>query len=285
MRKLEFPSFNVADIFPDLIFGIQKKKMIDNKNRAYKELFEECQERIYLFEQFYFSLASSGNLGILSEQLCGISQHVGDEEMKYLYNDRLRKAYKDSFYKWLKTNEGNNFHKCSYCEKGDVSELDHLLPRSKFPIFAVTPVNLIPSCHECNNNKSDNSKLNINPYFEDTTKYIWLKCQIVKQYGDYTVRYSLDFTDVVFNSDVKERIKNTYCFGNNSILSRYSIWGINKITDKLELWKSILLSYGKFRLLEMLEREIQSIKTCSDNSYELALYRGMIDYITKHDGL
>ena len=99
------------------------------------------------------------------------------------------------------------------------------------------------------------------------------------------MRYSLDFTDVVFNSDVKERIKNTYCFGNNSILSRYSIWGINKLTDKLELWKSILVSYGKFRLLEMLEREIQSIKTCSDNSYELALYRGMIDYITKHDGL
>ena len=100
MRKLELPSFNVVDIFPDLICGIQKKKKIGDTNRAYKELFEECQDRIYLFEQFYFSLASSGNLGVFSEQLCGISQHVGDEEMKYLYNDRLRKAYNDSFYKW-----------------------------------------------------------------------------------------------------------------------------------------------------------------------------------------
>jgi 5-methylcytosine-specific restriction endonuclease McrA len=62
---------------------------------------------------------------------------------------------------------------CPYCNRdyvnnrGDYSsvQLDHFFPRSKFPIFAVSLFNLIPSCYACNHIKSD-KMLSLSPYDE-----------------------------------------------------------------------------------------------------------------------
>lgn len=44
--------------------------------------------------------------------------------------------------------------KCPYCGFGEVSELDHHLPRSKYKLLAIYARNLIPCCHVCNHRKS-----------------------------------------------------------------------------------------------------------------------------------
>ena len=44
--------------------------------------------------------------------------------------------------------------KCPYCGFGEISELDHHLPRSKYNLFAIYARNLIPCCHVCNSKKS-----------------------------------------------------------------------------------------------------------------------------------
>ncbi|HEL1004604.1 TPA: hypothetical protein TVB72_001370 [Streptococcus equi subsp. zooepidemicus] len=279
MRKLMIPSFYVEDIFSDLITGIRKVKNIYGVKKEYRELFEECKDKIFLFEQFYMSLASTGDLDLLLPEACSVSEHIGYEEMKYLYEERLRKTFNDSLYLWLKTNEKHNFYKCSYCERGDVSELDHLLPQSQFPVFAVTPLNLIPSCHECNHNKLDDMAIVINPYFEDTTEDNWLVCKIDKIHDDYVAKYQLDFSKTGYSLKLQSKIINTYSMGRNSILDRYSIWGNNRLADKIALWKTVLSDYGIDRFAEMLEAEISSMKTCSINSYEISLYRGILDYV------
>jgi hypothetical protein len=64
---------------------------------------------------------------------------------------------------------------CPYCNqqytftitngKGIRPEFDHFLPKSKFPLLALSFYNLIPSCHNCNHVKSDeNFSLNNNLY-------------------------------------------------------------------------------------------------------------------------
>ena len=64
---------------------------------------------------------------------------------------------------------------CPYCNRNTIynlkystkrtSELDHFYPKSKYPFFAVSFYNLIPSCKVCNRLKSDNAdKKYINPY-------------------------------------------------------------------------------------------------------------------------
>lgn len=48
--------------------------------------------------------------------------------------------------------------RCSLCAQRDVSTLDHYLPESHHSLLVVVPVNLVPSCKDCNFNK-----LNVNP--------------------------------------------------------------------------------------------------------------------------
>ncbi|NBA12575.1 HNH endonuclease [Weissella confusa] len=44
---------------------------------------------------------------------------------------------------------------CSVCEQTIVSQLDHVLPRSIFPDLTLVPINLVPLCSICNENKLD----------------------------------------------------------------------------------------------------------------------------------
>lgn len=64
---------------------------------------------------------------------------------------------------------------CPYCNRNTIynitnktkrtSELDHFYPESKYPFFAISFYNLIPSCKVCNKIKLDNDdKEYINPY-------------------------------------------------------------------------------------------------------------------------
>ena len=48
-------------------------------------------------------------------------------------------------------------HKCAYCETkpyGGYLEVEHFLPKSLYPELTLKWDNLLPSCEECNNNKS-----------------------------------------------------------------------------------------------------------------------------------
>lgn len=42
---------------------------------------------------------------------------------------------------------------CQYCTINAVNSMDHVLPKSEFPEFSVNPLNLFPSCTECNGYK------------------------------------------------------------------------------------------------------------------------------------
>lgn len=42
---------------------------------------------------------------------------------------------------------------CPLCGTRSVNQLDHYLPKSEFPPFALLPLNLIPACRDCNTDK------------------------------------------------------------------------------------------------------------------------------------
>jgi hypothetical protein len=43
--------------------------------------------------------------------------------------------------------------RCPYCGFGEIKDLDHHLPRSKYRGLAIYSLNLVPCCHPCNNKK------------------------------------------------------------------------------------------------------------------------------------
>jgi 5-methylcytosine-specific restriction endonuclease McrA len=43
--------------------------------------------------------------------------------------------------------------KCALCGRADASTLDHYLPKQLFPEFSIFPLNVVPSCWDCNHKK------------------------------------------------------------------------------------------------------------------------------------
>ncbi|MBE2241054.1 MAG: hypothetical protein IAE81_24930 [Caldilineaceae bacterium] len=56
--------------------------------------------------------------------------------------------------------KNQNVQVCPYCDGSLGSpELDHFYPKAEFPQLACHPLNLIPSCHECNSRENKGSKI------------------------------------------------------------------------------------------------------------------------------
>ena len=75
----------------------------------------------------------------------------------------------------------NNF--CPLCGVNLVNTMDHFIPQKGYPLFAVHPLNLIPSCDTCNKGKSDNITDNgnrrfWNVYIDIPPKENYLKCDV-----------------------------------------------------------------------------------------------------------
>lgn len=64
--------------------------------------------------------------------------------------------------------------RCPYCGQQIVKTLDHYLPKTLYPTYAITPYNLVPSCDACNKIKMTESfdsyeQQTIHPYYDDFT--------------------------------------------------------------------------------------------------------------------
>ncbi|MCA0906265.1 HNH endonuclease [Ruegeria marisrubri] len=75
--------------------------------------------------------------------------------------------------------------RCPFCGHRVVSTLDHVLPKTLYPAFAVAPMNLVPCCSDCNKRKLDDDPATpidvyIHPYFDNVEDGIWLKAQTIE---------------------------------------------------------------------------------------------------------
>ncbi|MGW1188289.1 HNH endonuclease signature motif containing protein [Streptomyces sp. NPDC002559] len=80
---------------------------------------------------------------------------------------------------------------CPLCTIGTVSTIDHHLPKMKYPLLAVVPVNLVPACGDCNKIKGDHApateeEQTLHPYFPVQTlfEYPWLAARILPPTAD-----------------------------------------------------------------------------------------------------
>ena len=73
------------------------------------------------------------------------------------------------------------FGKCCYSEimlneESKYMEIDHFLPKSKYPNLVMDWENLLPSCKKCNTSKNDNSDVKIiNPFTDNPQDFLYFK--------------------------------------------------------------------------------------------------------------
>lgn len=200
---------------------------------------------------------------------------VSIEELLKVYQDKF--AHKDTpgrkYYNQIMLSPSHGI--CPICGVRPVSNLDHYLPKSQFPTLQVTPLNLVPTCRDCNFDKHAHSTLEaksipLNPYFDDISRDCWLGA---KPLSDQSVLYYADCPRS-WPQELQSRVRQHLEL--YELPRLYGIHAMQEVGDSICLWKEL---YHSVNIKIVLQHFIDVCKSAEENnlnSWKAALYRGLI---------
>jgi hypothetical protein len=120
---------------------------------------------------------------------------------------------------------------CPLCGQRPVSSLDHYLPKDRFPKLSVTPINLVPSCMDCNHIKksfvpANASEQLLHPYFDHDLTDHWLQASVTHNAGAATVNFYVA-PPAAWQQQKSTRLRNH--FNRMNLASLYSMYGTLEI--------------------------------------------------------
>ena len=149
---------------------------------------------------------------------------------------------------------------CPYCGGiGEVKELDHFLPKSKYPQFSLLTSNLVPSCKICN---QDLKKSRFAEVYED---------QIIHPYNDFNIFFEDKWIDVNFKPNHEKQME--------FFVSPPDFWSEANKQRAISHFEMFDLAerYSTFIAGEYLntKQSIENLKLIHDN-------QSIVDYILQH---
>ena len=268
MRRLDKPNFALVDIVEACLpstrpprDGVIRSGLSDLNNRESEYLQRGAEGGL-----FRISAPSENSLS------------EAEKEMPWLYENKFRDKNGPArdFYDRIISSAPNRL--CPMCACGHVSTIDHYLPKSAYKGLAVTPINLIPACHDCNDAKLDfyaekEEDQTLHPYFDSVDDAVWLYATVVRQKGP-VVRYSVNPPDTW--PDVKKaRVQMHF---EKFKLER--IYAANAM-DELSEMRSRLIKLADAAGAGAVQTELgdwaRSRGMAAMNSWRVALYRALAD--------
>ena len=174
MKTLPEPDFNVHEVLDSCTAGL--------RDRGLALRLVGVLPTLAAAEQDYLALGPGARLFEIatSDDVAG---SVSSAEMSTLYKGTLSRQGSRArrLYDRLKTAAPNDI--CPLCGQRVVKTLDHYLPKASYPTYALTPLNLVPACSDCNKSKldrqpADASDQTLHPYFDDVDGVSWLVAEI-----------------------------------------------------------------------------------------------------------
>jgi hypothetical protein len=176
MRSLAIPSHDARSTF-ELCADNVRDKDLAKRLRSVAGDIEAA-------EKHYKEQGAKASLFTIAEAKT-VAGRVDLKEMKTLYKGTLSRpgSVPRRIYDEIKSAPRNGI--CPLCDQRVVTTLDHYLAQSKHAALTVTPVNLVPSCWECNNTKLNMqptraSEQTLHPYFDMVDDRVWLTASVVE---------------------------------------------------------------------------------------------------------
>lgn len=173
MKQINKPTQTVVDILNILKSETNRKDAILDIDSIYIVLSER--------ESLYTEKVDNNSLFEIPREYY-ISARVNKAKMISYYEYRILEKLKGrAFYDEIILSAPNNI--CPYCTIKTVKTIDHFLPKSEYPSYSITPLNLVPSCRDCNTDKKISYPTNSNdqtfhPYFDKVDKECWIKAEL-----------------------------------------------------------------------------------------------------------
>lgn len=166
---------------------------------------------------------------------------------------------------------------CPICGVGKRKNLDHFLPKSKYPLLCVTPLNLIPTCRDCNMDKGASSSTDyydipFNPYFDETS-FLWLSCKIEFDVDGGCIPTFGNGIDKSSNPDLYRKCKAHIT--QNNLDETFQNAAINEIEDEKKYYKDLLNECGEDEVKKQIQSHRHSSEKNDINSWKSALYRAL----------
>ncbi len=164
--------------------------------------------------------------------------------------------------------------KCQYCGIGKPKTIDHYLPISLFPEYAVLAINLMPCCNDCNNKKDNYWKEDtyrgiINFYIDNIPDKQFLKGKIVYRNNLPAFDLEFDWTDI---DEEFSKIASAH-YSRLELFMRYeeeSAGEISEISRQLKIYSA---GKKKSEIKTILENDAEDLKQSFGLNYWKAVLR------------
>lgn len=251
MKKLDLPNISFNDMLVKCSDGMEQVNVRNN--------FISMFPTFYLKEQQYQALSSAGNLYSYPKvnpltNTTSVVGHLTKRKLINLYENNLLNKDKPArdYYDSLLLSSGE---RCPFCgDIGHTKNLDHFLPKAHFPEFSVMPLNLVPSCRDCNMGEKGEAYATveddqaIHPYVDKRIFYQeqWVYAEYIDE-DDGAVVYYVQCPGH-WSQEEKNRAK--YHFKSLDLASRYSLEAGKHLSEVIDqkkgLENTLIRIYQKF---------------------------------------
>lgn len=167
--------------------------------------------------------------------------------------------------------------RCAACLVGVARTLDHYLPKADVPLLSICPLNLIPTCGDCNWAKSstvpsDFESQFINPYYDELPTARWLSA-VVKYSPNGNV--STHYSALATSDGLSKRAASQF-----SRLGYARLFGVNaanELESERHSLKKIFNSVGELGLRAHLRERAESRFAVDPNHWAGCAYQAWLD--------
>lgn len=270
MRRLAQPNMDATTVYQSCVAEVLDPALKTRFNNAQPDLIEMATQYISRAQLNELHASQASDWGKEEQIVVG---GLTKKELTNLYSTHMVKSddVARTFYDKLMLAPQS---RCPYCGFGQVSTLDHFLPKSYYPAFSVLPANLVPSCKDCNTGKGS-GKLKADtqvahPYFESdrVEKELWLRV-VVRHTSPASVKYVVQ-TPVNWPADLAVRVTNH--FRDLDLASRYGVEAGREVISIASYLDKLITPESVRKHLQITsEAEMELHK----NSWESALYAAL----------
>lgn len=254
---------------------------------THEEILDSCtnnvadfslKERVRAEKEFFRINSEEYNLKATSGELSKMPMHnsvnevITVKEMKLLYGKLLTKGIpaRDYYDRILHVSR-----MCPFCGCRPTKTLDHYLPKSKFPTFAVDPQNLVPCCRDCNSAKLTSVPIEaeeaVHPYYDniDDERWLYARVEQVKEVGfKFYVVKPLDWSEEKF-----QKVK--YHFITFELSDIYSVLASSELGEQAYKLQDLFKLGGPQIVKEQLLEYHESAKKPYLNSWKSAMFEAL----------
>lgn len=266
MRKINKPVLRAAVVYPVCLATV--------RNSGLRGRLAGCQTLINDAETEFEAKITKGQIYTIARETV-VNGNVTDKELKNVYTAQMVQAKGRVYYDQLLIAAPRGL--CPLCSHREATTLDHYLPKSKYPRLSIVPINLIPSCKDCNTGKLADYPMGPNdetlhPYYDNIENVLWLNAIVNK-----TTPVSLSFNvkppaswDTLLTNRV---ISHLDCFNLNILYATQSARRLSGMKYNLE--KIYSSGAGQVGIEKYLTDEATSNAAINLNSWETAMFKAL----------